>query len=182
MIQVFENIVSKDLCDKYIYFYKYAKWLRQDAKVTSTNGNHSEINNVRKSEYIRLLKNYFYDDVNEIYENIYQLAINSFDFDLYKCEDMFEDVKIIKYKKGDYFNWHYDCFHQMTKTRKINFTVQLNQNYEGGDLEFFEMSTPQNKTTGTVILYPAFLPHRIIPVTKGIRYSIVGHLNGPKFR
>ena len=40
----------------------------------------------------------------------------------------------------------------------------------------------KNKKKGTVILYPAFLPHRVTEIIKGSRYVIVGHLNGPEFR
>ena len=183
MIYILENKMSEDTCKKYIYFYKYAKWLRQESKVSSELHDTNIFSDIRKSEYIRLFKNYhFYEEVNEIYQFIYNNAIKLFNFDLYRSEDMFEDIKIIKYKKGDYFDWHYDCFNKTSKTRKINFTIQLNEDYKGGDLEFFKFDIPENKKKGTVILYPSFLPHRIIPISKGIRYCIVGHLNGPEFR
>jgi PKHD-type hydroxylase len=184
MIYILDNCIDKDFCKNCIKFYKYAKWLRQEAKVTSEKDGGSIIPNIRKSEYIRFFPNSFKEETKEIYSIIYNYAVNSFNFKLFPLENMHEDIKIIKYKKGDHFNWHYDCFHETTKTRKINFSIQLSDedDYDGGDLEFFNLDINKNRKIGTVILYPAFLPHRINTVTKGIRYSIVGHLNGPEFQ
>jgi PKHD-type hydroxylase len=183
MIHVLKEKASLSFCKKHIYFYKYAKWLRQKSQVTSAYENDKNVfADVRKSEYIRFFPDYFQDEVYEIYDYIYKQAKKLFDYDFWSIEYQKEDIKIIKYKNNDFFDWHYDCFHDMSKTRKVNFTIQLNENYEGGDLEFFKINCPKNKEMGTVILYSSFLPHRINPITKGIRYSMVGHLNGPEFR
>lgn len=186
MIYVLEKKVDDLFCKNYIKFFKYLKWLKQKAKVTSqSNKNDSEYSEIRKSEYVRLFPDHFWEETSFIYTEIYKEAVKLFNFDLWpNLEDMREDIKIIKYNKGDYFDWHYDIFHELTKTRKINFTIQLSDEdeYEGGDLEFFKLNIHKNKKRGTIILYPSYLPHRITPITKGIRYAIVGHLNGPQFK
>lgn len=181
MIKVIDNFFSDEECNRIINFYKYAKWLRQKSKVTvSNNDDYSEI---RKSEYIRIFPHYF-DEVKYIYTMVYNLCVKEFDFSLWDVDKICEDIKIIKYVKGDFFDWHYDCFHSTTLNRKINFSIQLSdeKKYDGGDIEFFKLNIEKNKKKGTIILYPSFLPHRITMITKGIRYSLVGHINGPSFR
>jgi PKHD-type hydroxylase len=56
--------------------------------------------------------------------------------------------------------------------------------YEGGDLilENVSESPPEKiKNQGTMLTFPSFIYHRLTPVTKGKRYSLVGWFEGPKF-
>lgn len=185
MIYILEDKVNDFFCNKAVYFFKYAKWLRQKAKVTSSTTNNSIYSDIRRSDYVRLFPKHFWEETSYIYTLIYTETIKYFNFDFWpKLEDMQEDIKIIRYRKGDYFDWHYDMFHELSKTRKVNFTIQLSDEteYEGGDLEFFQLNVGNMKKKGSVIIYPSYLPHRITPITKGTRYAMVGHLNGPEFR
>ena len=57
------------------------------------------------------------------------------------------------------------------------------KDFEGGDLEFYDYAPPGRKDKilktndmkqkGTIITFPSFVIHRVLPVTKGIRYSLV---------
>ena len=38
------------------------------------------------------------------------------------------------------------------------------------------------KNQGTIIVFPSFIRHRVNPVTKGIRYSLVNWFEGPAFK
>ena len=184
MIYVLQDKLDDKLCNDFIMFYKYAKWLQQDSKVTIPGSNDYIIDEIRKSKYVRLFPKFFYKETNFIYSIIYENSYKLFNYDLWDHSVGKEDIKIIKYKKDDFFNWHYDYSNQLKSIRKINFSIQLSDSnsYEGGDLEFFELSIPYNKSKGSIIIYPSFFPHRITPVTKGIRYCLVGHLNGPDFK
>ena len=71
------------------------------------------------------------------------------------------------------------------KIRKISMSLQLTDGseYEGGDLEFCSENIPSKdreftsckdaRNKGTFIFFPSFLFHRVKPVTKGIRKSLV---------
>ena len=65
--------------------------------------------------------------------------------------------------------------------RKISFTVQLSDpdDYEGGELELNtgKILKPPN-ARGTVALFPAFIMHRVTPVTT--RNPLVAGRLGPK--
>ena len=57
--------------------------------------------------------------------------------------------------------------------------------YEGGDFEFRDgknVDLFNAKERGTIIVFPSLLYHRITPLTKGNRYSIVGWVVGPRWK
>ncbi|MFT7073376.1 MAG: PKHD-type hydroxylase [Patiriisocius sp.] len=65
-------------------------------------------------------------------------------------------------------------------------TIQLSDpnDYEGGDLRFMINKEIVNapKEKGTIIIFPSFIMHRVTPITKGTRQSIVGWVSGPPYR
>jgi PKHD-type hydroxylase len=60
-------------------------------------------------------------------------------------------------------------------------TIVLNEDYEGGEFEFFDDKRLIKEKTGTVIVFPSYIVHRVRPVTKGIRYSLVVWFCGEPF-
>jgi len=84
------------------------------------------------------------------------------------------------------------------KIRKLSVTISLCEptEYEGGNLEFdfrnsMDTEWKKNKTTkecveirprGSIIVFPSFVWHRVKPVTKGTRYSLVMWNLGYPFR
>jgi PKHD-type hydroxylase len=72
--------------------------------------------------------------------------------------------------------------------RKLSFTVQLSDpgSYEGGDLEFVDVSHKPNaenlRSRGTVCIFPSLVYHEVKPVTSGIRHSLAGWYEGPRWR
>ena len=72
--------------------------------------------------------------------------------------------------------------------RKLSVTVQLTNpvNYDGGDFIFTKgIITPSQielKQQGTILIFPSFIYHKILPVTRGTRYSLVGWYEGNKWR
>ena len=73
--------------------------------------------------------------------------------------------------------------------RKISLSAVLNDDYEGGELlfrtlhensEIKETSITPNK--GDLVIFPSYIDHKVAPVTKGIRYSVVAWYGGPPFK
>ena len=102
----------------------------------------------------------------------------------YNITDMFP-FQYSVYHENDHYNWHVDIGDviQGQKERKISFSLILNDNYEGGELEFKNsdenMSLDLDK--GDMVTFPSFLEHRVKPVLNGTRISLVGWMLGPKF-
>lgn len=73
------------------------------------------------------------------------------------------------------------------QTRKLSLTLVLNEpaaDFEGGEFQFLLGTKPITcaQTKGAVILFPSWVLHRVTPVTKGVRKSLVVWVTGPKFR
>jgi len=115
---------------------------------------------------------------------------DNFKFDLYPFFEK-ESIQYSHYDVGDHYSWHTDIVGS-SPPRKLSFSLMLNDDYEGGEFEIgryscgdYELKTvtvaAENKT-GTLIVFPSALPHRVKPVTKGIRKSLVGWIPGPPLR
>lgn len=101
------------------------------------------------------------------------------------------DVYINRYSSSsmDHRGWHVDGVltdNENYATRKLSVAVQLSDEneYEGGDFEFMAYHQPKDniKEIGTLLVFPAFEWHRVTPVTKGDRFSLVLFVHGVPFK
>ena len=111
-----------------------------------------------------------------------------------------ESCQITRYKKGGFYSFHRDGFGDHLSAynnptnafmhghvRKLSMSVMLNDNFDGGAFEFASYGkekcsiTPVEATAGSVIIFPSSMEHRVAPVTKGTRYSLVCWFVGPPF-
>jgi PKHD-type hydroxylase len=109
-----------------------------------------------------------------------------FGFDL---GEFAEAMQVARYRAADggHFDWHMDVGEgPLAGRRKLTLVVQLSDpaDYAGGALETLSGATPlaAPRTQGTGILFPAFLLHRVAPVTGGERLSLTSWVHGPPFR
>jgi PKHD-type hydroxylase len=122
-----------------------------------------------------------------IYSKLAGLAINCnnerYYFDLLGFH---QELQLTRYSKGDYFDWHLDFGNGEISARKLSMTIQLSDpdDYEGGDLEFMinQKIVKAPRAKGTIVIFPSFIIHRVTPITKGTRQSIVGWVSGPPYR
>ena len=91
-----------------------------------------------------------------------------------------EQIDLLKYSVGGKYEVHTD--HDVTVPRTLSVIMNLNNDYEGGDLVFTDQKENDIKRLklekGSIVFFPSnFLyPHKIDPITKGTRYSIVAWL------
>lgn len=111
-----------------------------------------------------------------------------FKFDLTR---MAENLQYTEYEESyqGHYSWHYDVGgNQIDSGRKLSIVVQLSDpsEYEGGELHIICGDDKEYniapKEKGTMIIFPSYLRHRVTPVTKGKRCSLVTWINGPPFR
>ena len=75
-----------------------------------------------------------------------------------------------------------------TPVRKLSMSIQLTdpKEYEGGELKLYDGEDNQanvmDKTQGTLILFPSYVLHEVMPVTKGERNSLVTWVTGKQFK
>jgi PKHD-type hydroxylase len=158
------------------------------AKVGSTE-NSKDVEKIRKSNITWLHRNeetkWIFDKVNFMIHNIndmfYNFELNGYDSLQYTVYDGTEE---------GHYDWHMDMFMGQQKTefltRKLSFTMLLDGDFEGGA---FQINTGKEKSAITVetrpgraILFPSFVIHRVTPILKGTRKSLVAWCTGPKFR
>jgi PKHD-type hydroxylase len=91
-------------------------------------------------------------------------------------------------RKGHY-TWHSDVFWESNNVydRKLSMVIQLShpEEYVGGELELDVQNGPDPellKKRGSIIVFPSFLHHRVLPVVSGKRNSLVIWKNGPSWR
>lgn len=79
---------------------------------------------------------------------------------------------LLRYKTGGFYKEHTDSG---SSFRTVAMSINLNDDYEGGNMVFFNEEVTISCGLGSVIIFPAnfMYPHQIMEVTKGIRYSIV---------
>jgi predicted 2-oxoglutarate/Fe(II)-dependent dioxygenase YbiX len=91
----------------------------------------------------------------------------------------FEGFKIARYDASDggHFRAHRDNLSPSTAHRRFALTLNLNDDYEGGQLAFPEFGTGLHRPRagGAVIFSCAFL-HEAKPVTRGSRYVLLSFL------
>lgn len=128
----------------------------------------------------------FIKDLFWYYAN--QANRTAFGFDLNYINDI--QYTIYHGNTNDHYEWHHDTFwgNPHAHDRKISIVMQLSDpsEYEGGDFQLDQQYPQPNytdlKRRGTVIAFASFIPHRVTPVTSGVRKSLVAWIEGPKFR
>ena len=175
-----ENFLSTEQCIKLMRYLEH-----KDTTISELAGNYdNNITNteVRMNEEVKINN----EKLNNKLKMLFELANHS--IFKYNIQEL-ESVKILKYGVGGKYKWHTDCGAKETSTRKLTAIVQLSDetNYEGGDLEFgITDETGKNnytakKTRGSITIFPAFLSHRVTPITKGTRHSLITWMLGDCF-
>ena len=140
---------------------------------------------------------WIYDIINPFIHTANKQAGWNFQWDWNECS------QFTIYEKGHYYGWHTDqgpktIKHKSKnlngKTRKLSLTLQLTDKtkYEGGDFQFKWIQDDKKdllniitvddaKEIGTIIIFPSFIWHQVLPITKGKRESLVNWSIGKKF-
>ena len=97
-----------------------------------------------------------------------------------------EPAQVSEYSKGQFYDWHMDSSIDMDvepPVRKLSMTLLLNDpsEFEGGNLEIAGKKLSPMKQ-GHAAIFASFLQHRVTPVTKGVRKSLVAWFSGEPFK
>ena len=90
---------------------------------------------------------------------------------------------VLEYSPDGFYDWHIDLGVGIVATRKISLVTFLTppEEYDGGELCFMDHGEPLKLAQGTTVLFPSYLIHRVQPVTKGNRFTLVSWVHGPSF-
>lgn len=116
-------------------------------------------------------------------------AVNA-QFFRYNLTGLYEPIQLGVYKAEDkgHYNWHIDGSHSDTNTpRKLSMCLMLSDpsEFEGGELQvkiYSDEAKCLEQKKGRAWFFPSYVLHRVTPVTKGIRKSLVLWVGGPEFK
>lgn len=102
------------------------------------------------------------------------------------CSQM-EALGLMRYEKGQEYKLHTDVGEF---NRLLSVSIVLNEDYEGGELIFFrddytnaiKYEEKINLKAGQICMFPSnrLYPHKVLPVTNGVRYAVVTWLHHSK--
>ena len=98
-----------------------------------------------------------------------------------------EPAQYTEYPEGGFYDWHIDsdinCAHE-PPVSKISMTCLLSpeSEFEGGDLEVMSEGKVAKLKQGQIVFFASFVRHRVKPVIKGNRKSLVMWFGGTPLR
>jgi len=98
-----------------------------------------------------------------------------------------EPAQFTEYSNGGFYDWHIDSDVECSKeppVRKISMTLLLSKDdeFEGGGLELMSEGKFARPKQGQAIFFASFIRHRVVPVTRGTRRSLVMWFGGTPFK
>jgi hypothetical protein len=178
-----KGLINKDICNKLIKFYEDHKHLTivEDSYKFNkdVNDNKKEYDNYKCLNISALKDN---ENFQEPYELILKyLRIVVTNYEIYvrnnfcsNYQNIFlthtNNIRIIKYEVGQCIKDHSDVADNI----RGSLTINLNDDYEGGDFRFFGGQVTTKLSEGEAMLFPAepLWIHGTEPITKGSRYTI----------
>jgi PKHD-type hydroxylase len=194
----FQNALTPKFCDELI---KYGISQQEELALTGGQTNKvkegkdlseedlKDLKKKRDSNIVWLNDKWIYKEIQPFIHQANKLAGWNFDW------NFSESCQFTKYKLNQFYDWHCDSWenaysdindkNRYGKIRKLSVTCSLSDpnDYEGGELEFDYRNQDPDKPTirkcaeiaprGSIVVFPSHVWHRVKPVTKGTRYSLV---------
>ena len=129
-----------------------------------------------------------FKDMPEMYRDIERTMLqannNHFGFQGMRLT---EPGQFTHYLPGGFYEWHMDndvMGLRQQPVRKISMTLLLSSEneFDGGELEFMDKGKKAKLKQGHAIFFASWLQHRVKPVTRGERKSLVMWFGGPSFK
>ncbi|MCH9026403.1 MAG: 2OG-Fe(II) oxygenase [Proteobacteria bacterium] len=171
-----ESLMSPDICDSAIALAENSPKLegKTGAERKTDKGRNSTVRFIWPSEESAWLFDFLEDALMKLNRG-YGFELNGF----------YDGIQVASYEPGGHYDWHIDLGPGTYSSRKLSLSVQLSDpaDYEGGELEFLSATDElAPRSRGSLIAFPSYLAHRVRPVTKGTRLSLVSWIGGPPFR
>ncbi len=186
----YKKIIPERICDEIVSFFKGKE------KKKAIVGDHKLDLKIRQSSVVFDQENWWIDHLINPY--IKNANIKSgWNFDI----DYPETHQFTEYKINQHYDWHMDEHPKPYKTkdfkhnkiRKLSMSLCLSHedSYEGGDLLLSTLESNNKKKTftvkeikgkGSLIVFPSYTFHKVKPVTKGTRHSLVIWYLGNPYR
>jgi hypothetical protein len=155
-----------------------ASW--QPAKIAHVDGNYIVDKSIRDNLFFWLNKDLGFKletvrKINFVEAKINQAVIPS----LSEYQKIFntnvknkDPYELLKYNGGNGLGWHTDD--GAANHSRISLLYYLNDNYEGGEIEFDKFNIKYKPVAGDILIFPSsfIYRHRVLPIINGTRYAV----------
>jgi PKHD-type hydroxylase len=159
---------------------------RNDAEVGNDKGiKGGKIDTKTRTSHISWIP---FKKMKDMYKDIEKTMLatngNHFGFDGMQITEL---AQYTEYPEGGFYDWHVDndvnCAHE-PPVRKISMTCLLSpeSEFEGGDLELMGEGKIAKIKQGHAVFFASFIRHRVKPVIRGNRKSLVMWFGGTPFK
>jgi predicted 2-oxoglutarate/Fe(II)-dependent dioxygenase YbiX len=172
-----EKFIPDELCDRILNEYKND----EDWSSAQTGGGLSE--NIRNCSVINMSERSVIsanlEVRSKIDEEMYEWVAKILQEYEIRFPHLLLEIKedsgyeLLRYSEGQFYTEHTDHFKEQPRTLSVS--INLNDDYDGGEFAFFDREIIAKNPKGSVIVFPSnfMYPHEVMPVTKGTRYSII---------
>lgn len=186
LVVFWENFLTDDEIDKIL---AEPEWLiANEGQIMSVDDQKCTDKNIRKTKISWLDRKQNNAEIwHKISWAISDVNRQYFQFELTGCYEPFQ-LGCYTSDDNDHYDWHCDMAPDFRGVpRKLSMSLMLSDpdDFEGGELE---VMTTSNKIQslelkrGRAWFFPSWTLHRVTPVTKGIRRSLVCWVGGPPFK
>jgi hypothetical protein len=185
-VGVFENVISPEMC-KYIIsavdkvnMWKKAKTVGEanDQVSAERSPRQNEIFMISGFNGLEALDRF----LNQVFTKCAQEYIRSYGLTMQGAGiTRDEGYQILRYRTGGYYKPHIDYSSNIDSNngqdtvRTLSGLIYLNEDYEGGEIEFTALSKKIKPTRGSVVFFPSIYTHShtSCPIKSGTKYGIV---------
>ena len=171
------NNLKPETFDRATNFLTHSDCLRiknMHKNVEKWEGKVHDKDNSKKANSVRQVDVYPIQDLGLaelIYDTVKSYNATSFRFDI---AGIFDNLQLLHYKTGHHYDWHTDIGQGIYSNRKISVSILLDDKCDGGELVLKQgADRPIYMEAGDMVMFPSYVLHKITPVTKGERWSLV---------
>lgn len=182
----YENFLTEEEINKIL---AYPEWMNCDKAYVGMSNSSAEINPIIRKTDVSWIG--LRPDTAWLWERITNVIADVnrqyFKFDLTGCYEPIQ-LGIYKADDGGHYDWHIDASPgDVNVPRKLSMALLLSDKseFEGGE---FQIKTVNDEVRtvetakGRAWFFPSYTLHKITPVTKGVRRSLVVWVGGPEFK
>jgi len=159
------------------------KSLFTDMDIGKVSGENSLDEKIRKS-MVKFIERS--EDTDWIFDKLTGFAFNCNIARWYfQLSGFYEGLQLTEYSEdGSHYDWHMDNGNGDLSIRKISLILLLDdpEDYDGGELGFLGVQEKKKYGKGTLIVFPSYVGHKVFPVTKGKRRTVVAWISGDPYR
>ena len=139
-------------------------------------GNNMDINKTKRDSNISFIS---LNNLSKIKEELQSVLSEKIKMKGYELDFENQQVQFTEYQKDGHYNWHEDSAPGFSSERYCSLVIQLNDEYDGGELQLKEFDFEGNETIitfergiGNLFVFLSSTTHRVAPIIDGNRYSL----------